>query len=203
MIVRSQKFYSERFPRRAGVIPYTIRDQRLYFLLGIDRRTRELTDFGGGVKITETMVKGALREFDEESCKMFGNSITEEHLTESPAVTNHDRNIAIFFVNIDSKWLDDAEIEFVNKQKELGDMKKHNELIGVKWVSQENFRLIAFNRKSQCMWKRIQNILCWNTSWCELHLTLLCPELNSAITNSWRCVSKGLKTRYAESIIVS
>jgi hypothetical protein len=180
MFIYSQDLdHEKKTPVRAGVIPFTVRDHRLHFLLGIDRRTRELTDFGGGVKNTETMLDAAFRELLEESCKIFGGSVTKEHLKESPAVANSSRTAAIFFI------------------------KKHNELIGVKWVDQENFKLIAFNRRSQCMWKRIQNILCWNTTWSDLRLTLMLgPELTNAIKNSWNSYKSGITSQYTQGITV-
>jgi hypothetical protein len=204
MFIYSQDLdHEKKTPVRAGVIPFTVRDHRLHFLLGIDRRTRELTDFGGGVKNTETMLDAAFRELLEESCKIFGGSVTKEHLKESPAVANSSRTAAIFFLRVDSKWIDNAEIEFNTKQQELCGIKKHNELIGVKWVDQENFKLIAFNRRSQCMWKRIQNILCWNTTWSELRLTLMLgPELTNAIKNSWNYYKSGITSQYTQGITV-
>jgi len=183
------------YPARAGVIPFTVYNHRLHFLLGIDRLSRDLTDFGGGVKSNETMVDAAYREFFEESCMVFKDVVAKEDLTDAPVVTNRLRNVAIFFLRIDSKWLNIADIEFRNKQQELSGIKKHNELIGVKWVEQDNFKQIVFNRKSQCLWKRIQNILCLNTNWNELRITLMLgPELTHAVKTSWFYLSnKGVK----------
>jgi len=60
---------------RAGVIPFTIYDNRLYFLMGIDRATGELTDFGGHSKMTETIAETALRELTEETCEIFKDDL--------------------------------------------------------------------------------------------------------------------------------
>lgn len=164
---------------RAGVIPFTIKNNYLYFLLGIDRETRELTDFGGGVKITESMVDAAYREFFEESCRLFCNDISKNDVTRSVAITNGVQNTAIFFVYIDSTWLQRAESEFNGCQRKLPKVKKYNELIGVKWVNEQDFKSMAFDKCNQCMWKRIQNILCENTSWNELRFSLILgPDLS-------------------------
>ncbi len=177
--------------RRAGVIPFTVKNNSLYFLLGIDRGTRELTDFGGGVKSAETMVDGALREFTEESCEIFSSTITKEHIRHSPAIINSLQNSAIFFLRIDSHWIDTAEEVFDTYQKELRQIKKHNELIGIKWIVDSDFKLVAFNRRSQCMWKRIQNMLRMNTTWKELRLMLILgPELTNAVKDSWYLLSQ-------------
>ena len=60
-------------PRRAGVIIYTVSNGRLYFAMGLDSNTHDLTDFGGTVEYEtdENAVKGALREFSEETLGIF------------------------------------------------------------------------------------------------------------------------------------
>ncbi len=178
---------------RAGVIPFTIKNNHLYFLLGIDRGTRELTDFGGGVKASESMVDAAYRELLEESCKLFYSDISKNDVTSSVAITNHVQNTAIFFVYIDSGWLQRAESEFNNYQRRLVGVKKYNELIGVKWVKEQDFEMIAFDKCNQCMWRRIQNILCENTNWTELRFSLILgPDLTRVIKQiaSFNCLSK-------------
>ena len=205
MFVNGRDLNSQKGAVRAGVIPFTVRENRLHFLLGIDRRTRELTDFGGGVKSHETMVGAAHRELEEESCGLFESIIKESQLQSSPAISNSERNTAIFFLRIDPEWLDTAEQIFSKKQQALAEIKKHNELIGVKWVAQEDFKLIAFNRRSQCMWKRVQNILRWNTTWNELRLQLMLgPELTNAVKTSWNYLTrKNLEDQLVQRMVVS
>ncbi len=186
LFVKGRNLEKQNGITRAGVIPFTVRDNLIHFLLGIDRRTRELTDFGGGVKSTETIIGGAYRELGEESCELFGSFVTEDQLYSSLALINREGTTAIFFLRVAPEWLDIAEQEFSNKQKNLTEYRKHNELIGIKWVNQDSFKFIAFNRRSQCMWKRIQNIFYWNTTWNELQLTLMLgPELTTAVQNSF------------------
>lgn len=173
MILYGKDLDTKRGQVRAGVIPYTIKDNQVYFLLGIDRRTRELTDFGGGVKSDETILEAAQRELGEETCKLFGNTVTKKHLRYSPAVCNTNRDTAILFLLIDPMWIDYAEELFSNFQGNYNNIKKHTELIGVKWVTEKYFQKVAFNRRVQCMWRRIQNLLRLNTSWCDLRCTLM------------------------------
>ena len=52
---------------RAGVIPYTLTNENLYFLFGVDEASNDFTDFGGGVKTDEDCIEGAIREFKEET----------------------------------------------------------------------------------------------------------------------------------------
>lgn len=185
---------------RAGVIPYTIKDNRLYFLLGIDRRTRELTDFGGGAKLEETMSEAALRELHEESCEIFKDHITVEQLSTSPVVMNQCKTAIIFFIKIDPLWLLCAEKRFKENQYRLHSISKYLELIGIKWVEENHFKEIAFNRKKQCMWRRIQNIVRTNTTWHELRVALLLgPELHNIIKKSLLVESAKRKLHYDHS----
>lgn len=191
--------------KRAGVIVYTVHNNELYFLLGIDRRTREFTDFGGGCKQSETLLESAWREFGEESCDIFKNYLTQRDLECSVAVTNSARDTAIFFVYVSDKWLSHAEIKFNsfnispdefcgNTSAYLGscEVTRRNanaylgsceatrrnanaylENINVKWVKDSDFYTIAFNKKSQCMWGRVQKFLMNNVNYTELKLCLI------------------------------
>src|SRR3989304_3199471 len=104
---------------RAGVIPFTIKNNRLYFLLGVYRDTGELTDFGGGVKTSESIIDAAYRELFEESCKIFDDSILKTDLNRSIVITNTVQNMAIFFLYLHSEWLQKAEVKFNTSQKTL------------------------------------------------------------------------------------
>ncbi len=86
-------------PKRAGVIMYTTYNGVLYFGLGVDQKSHDLTDFGGGVYYTgdRNAVRGALREFDEETLSIFKN-ITPEEI--SHCLSIYDENNLIIFVRI-------------------------------------------------------------------------------------------------------
>lgn len=59
---------------RCGVIPYFIFNEEMYFILGMDEKTGDLTDFGGWIgKNDSNSLAAALREFNEESLNTFGN----------------------------------------------------------------------------------------------------------------------------------
>jgi hypothetical protein len=176
-------------PKRAGVIPYTIRDSKLYFLLGVDRASRDLTDFGGGVKGTESAIDTAFRELMEETCELFGNTINKDELLNSPVITTRSGKMAIFFLYVDPNWLYHAEPIFRACQSRLYKIKKYNEMLGIKWVVDIDFKIIAFNRYNQSMWKRVQNILSFNTNWNELRIRLFCGhELCSTNVEQWHLV---------------
>lgn len=162
----------KRCIRRAGVIPYTIYKKNLFFLLGIDRETRDFTDFGGGVKSTESIYEGALRELNEESCNIFSQIITAENIQQSPGVISQDNTLAIFFVYVDPRWIENAADTFKTNQEKLMGVKKHDELVNIKWVDQEEFKSMAFSRRDSRMWIRPRDHLLKNTNWERLHLAL-------------------------------
>lgn len=83
--------FTEYKPERAGVIVKVVNKDNIYYCLGLDWRSNELTDFGGHVeyifkprsqkKLTTPFdpnaYEGAKREFYEESFNVFG-TISEE-----------------------------------------------------------------------------------------------------------------------------
>lgn len=185
MIVYGRELEIKKEGARAGFIPFTIKNGSLYFLLGIDRRTRELTDFGGGVKASETLLRGGCREWSEESCKMFDEEVDDNKLLNSVAVVKRDWRAAIVFYHVNPSWLDNAEAVFKQNQADLSGIRKHQELIGVKWVSKDQFANIMFDRRYHCVWRRIQNIIRWSTTPKELFLTLvLGPKIVHAVDST-------------------
>ena len=163
---------------RAGIIPYTIDNNgKLYFLLGIDEATGELTDFGGGVKQDENVFQTAHREFIEESCNVFDNVVTVQDIKNSPVIINGKRNSALFFVRVNNSWLEKANVVFINNRKKVPLLKKYFEMSDIMWLSENNFVQIVFDSKCKYMWSRIQNIIRRNTTWEELKLRLKSGEL--------------------------
>lgn len=161
-------------PVRAGVIPYTIdKFGELHFLLGIDRRTRELTDFGGGIKTHETSIQGALRELHEESCRVFTTIITKTDLEKATIIVNNKKDIVLFLVYIEPSWLDTALQKFRQNQH-LYRSRKYNELISIKWIREKYFPAIAYNPRNHCMWKKIKKMFTQSgLNWAELRLILI------------------------------
>ena len=54
---------------RAGIIPYFLHHQHIYYILAIDRKSKNIIDFGGGFDIEKdnNLLDTALREYYEES----------------------------------------------------------------------------------------------------------------------------------------
>ena len=83
-------------PQRGGVIPYTVKDGEVYFGMGIDTKTGDLTDFGGGIRYKKDgdAITGSLREFMEESLCIFG--AYDSHAVQNNVVVYTDTMMIIF-----------------------------------------------------------------------------------------------------------
>jgi len=91
---------------RAGIIPYTFHNDKLYFGFGVDTKTSDLTDFGGGVQFIDNgAINAAIREFREETLGVFeplwSNDLNGQH------VIYNDRTLIVLLYcgNIDPRTI--------------------------------------------------------------------------------------------------
>ena len=86
---------------RSGAILYKLQGNEFVFLMGIDTKSGEITDFAGGIKLKqENQVSGGLRELEEESCGVFG-SIDENEVSEHLVIYNKDTVIMLIHIDFD------------------------------------------------------------------------------------------------------
>jgi len=143
---------AKRKTPRAAVIPYLIIDDVIYFLLGTDKVSGDLTDLGGGVKKGEFALLAALREFREESDEVFGDIYHDvnQRLIDI-AVT--DEKMSVLFLPVGKEWYKKAPQEFA---KRVGYSKKkaHDEISELVWVKDTEFRDVT--SKNGRMWRRLK-----------------------------------------------
>jgi len=61
-----------KIPTRCGIIPFINDNNGIQLCMGIDRKSNEISDFGGGLKKSDLYdIDGAFREFKEESLNVF------------------------------------------------------------------------------------------------------------------------------------
>lgn len=86
-------------PQRAGVIMYTYFENKIYFGMGYDAKSHDVTDFGGGViyKKDGNAITGALREFSEETLHIF-NVLKIDEIIESLVL--YDNENLVIFLNL-------------------------------------------------------------------------------------------------------
>lgn len=151
-------------PNRAGVIIYTIVNGTMYIGLGLDSRSHDLTDFGGGVvyKTDINAVRGALREFEEETLGIFDPLSIED--IKKCLVLYDDNNLIIFIhINMDPNIICQEFNEkyqvITNKNKMITRKKYYPEVCGITWLTLKEFHQsiretgIIFSRVKQFLYK--------------------------------------------------
>ena len=150
-------------PQRAGVIIYTVVEGATYFGLGLDSRTHDLTDFGGGViyKKDHNVIKGALREFEEETLQIFEKIIPDD-IKKCPVIYD-EQNLIIFIhmeidpdavcYNFNTRYNEIIELINVGTKKKMRDP----EVCGITWLNWEDFQKAIKNEG--IMFSRVQRFL--------------------------------------------
>ena len=139
-------------PIRGGVIIYTLYNNNIFFGLGIDSKTHDITDFGGGIsyKKDKNVILGSIREFNEETLNIF-DDISFEELQECPVI--YDNNLLLLFlrVNINPNDISNYFLEIYKKTK----LKK--EVCSITWFSLDEF--IHIIKNSKILFYKIKNLL--------------------------------------------
>lgn len=137
--------------QRCGVIPYTIFNDKIYFLFGRDSKFNELSDFGGGIKKRENTLSGGVREFQEESNSLFGDAFYKpNNFVSDLTITNLEMKMAMIFKPIGIEWIYSASRKFESANCSI--KKKNCEICGVEWVCLDEME----NRR---VWKKISAFL--------------------------------------------
>ena len=127
--------------KRAGVIPFVDVDGNMLknkiegnirlWGFSIDRRYRELSDFGGKVeKKDNNSIEAALREFKEESLDSFP---IPDNISECEVVIDPVRHMMIIFIPIDINPID-ADNIFNSR------VNKNSESYGIVWLSGQKIK---------------------------------------------------------------
>lgn len=144
--------------RRCSVVPYTIRNGVLYFLLGRDKVFHNLTDLGGGIKKNELAIRGGaliggVREFMEESNGVFGKMFYHpDVLYDKVAIINTRTRMAAVFLPVGEEWIDKAVERFnvESRKRRKGEWDEIEELV---WVTEEDFQSLVHSSK---MWRPVR-----------------------------------------------
>lgn len=116
--------------RRAGVILYTQLRNEIWFGLGIDRLSKDITDFGGSRELRDrNAIETACREFYEESLGIYG--IFPYDAVQNLKCVYNKRSLIIFIpVIVNPKTA-------VRSFKCM--VKNTDEISGLIWLTRENF----------------------------------------------------------------
>lgn len=132
---------------RAGMIPYIKRPDGIYFLMGVDMKTKEFSDFGGGIKNNETPIQAALRELHEETRQLL-TDIGEIKL----GIYDRHNSTCVIFCEIDNSLFNTLPQTFLETTK-LGD--EYNEMSELVFLSTERMINLVYSENSK-MWSRIR-----------------------------------------------
>lgn len=139
---------------RAAVVPYVIKNGEIFFLLGQDHQSGDITDLGGGVKKYESTLAAALREFEEESDEILGRLHPNDFVC---SVALLDGQMGALFIPLSEKWYTDAPKLFEDRKKHQR-KKTHSEIDHLIWFNAEEFQKISKPEASAKtkMWKRLR-----------------------------------------------
>lgn len=133
--------WEKKKPPRAGIIVYNFYQDKVLLCMGVDRKTKELTDFGGGIsyKLDKNAIRGAIREFTEESLGVFGE-IEEKDLAE--CVVAYTCNMAIIFLPLACNPEEITKLFISRYSKE-----KVGEVSSLAWMEAKTFLTTLYKKK--------------------------------------------------------
>ena len=152
---------------RSSVILYTIINNNIWFLLGIDKKTGEITDLGGGIKKHENNLVAGYREFNEETNGIFKDVTNSINLDNTVALINYkqrhgvDSNMkkylmSVLFIPVDGSFTIKSR-QFKNEVNNNGDA-CNDEIKDLVWIKDVEF--IDLINRTHCrynLWSRIAN----------------------------------------------
>lgn len=151
-------------PQRAGVILWTKIDNEIFFGFGIDTKTKELTDFAGGInyKKDKTVVLGALRECKEETLGLY--ALHELDVACSPVI--YDTKNLIIFIKVES-CVHPIQISksFAEKYKyQCSEYSKRGskelpEVCGIRWLDERELYNAVHGTRKGVIFSRVKNFL--------------------------------------------
>ena len=148
-------------PKRAGLIPYSTYNNQVFLGFGIDTRSKDITDFAGGVNKSEKLIDAALREGKEETLDLI--SLEKKDVDECLCISNN-RNLTIFVPvsHVPYKFTQEfsrryrAECECVQEKKR----KFRPEVCDIVWFSLSEFKMkIAYPGAKDLWYSRTRNFL--------------------------------------------
>ena len=172
---------------RAGVVFYTFINNELHICFGRDRRTGELTDFGGGKKRNENPIKCAIREGNEESRCAF-SKITVNQIQGFYCL--YSSKMLIIFIptaspnNIDVRCISNENFTncllLNNKQK---NDRRYNEISEIVWLNENQLNNLFSPRPSVQLFAKVRRFI-YSCSNLSQDINLLKQILKSVVNDN-------------------
>ena len=150
---------------RAGIIPYTTVNQKIYYCLGMDWPSGDYTDFGGrfSPKMDNNLTDCAMRELREESLDVFP---TSKNIDDCLAI--YDNSTIIIFMKVSgdmNKFTRTFERVASREMKRRPDIRL--EVKSIKWFAQHQMKGLA---NSKSMYALVSKLI--RSSLDDIHVTL-------------------------------
>jgi hypothetical protein len=140
------KALTHHYCNRSGIIPYTVIDGELYFLLARDKHSKNITDFGGTPRGNEKTLVCAKREFEEETIRCLPDTayVPVNGMSMCGCITDSDGRgggMTIIFLplRISVEWLDTAPKMF-QYRLDRTTRKCEQENTEIMWFTSEELR---------------------------------------------------------------
>lgn len=147
---------------RAGFIIYTLFDDIMYFMVGVDSGSHELSDFAGRIiyKIDNHAVNGAIREFQEETLEIF-ESVSLDDIKNCIALYDNDNLLIFLPIKVNPEIICQ---EFNEKYQQVvqNNQLKYKpdpdpEVCGITWLTLEELNYSI--KTNGIMYSRVQDFL--------------------------------------------
>lgn len=124
---------------RAGIIPYFVKNNTIFFGFGLDAATAGIGDFGGHVEAKDTdVLDAAIREYQEESLSIFGD-LNREILQDCFVLIGPETAEILLPVNKNA-------MEYCTKFRELIRDNPEHEVQEIIWLTKEQISKIIDNQ---------------------------------------------------------
>ena len=135
---------------RAGIIPYVKVDGMIYFLMGMDKKHEELSDFGGGIKNNETPPMAGKRELFEEVKEL----LTDNDISEIKCgIYDRHNSTCVMFCQILNKDIYSNIVSTFSSCEKFGE--QYNEMRNLVWIDLPRMIQLIYSPNS-IIWSRIR-----------------------------------------------
>jgi hypothetical protein len=148
--------------RRCGTVFYTVISGQIYFCLGRDKESGDLTDFGGARKRNENPIECAVRESNEESRYSFA-TLTVADVQDCfclynsamliifiPIITDSDNIITVTSYNFNNRV-------FLPEQQKF--YKCYNEVSELYWLSENDINMLLLGLTVDNLFYRVKKFI--------------------------------------------
>lgn len=159
--------------QRAGVVFYFFDEKEIFFILGLDRKFQEWTDFGGSVDVGENGAEAAYREMTEETLGIFQARLegVKNMIEKSHAVIEPNMVIIFMPLNINKEEFTEYQMKFQEQVNILNNVVENTEINaftlpefeGLVLNSQQEVKHKMYDKTALLIAKKMSDIKHWGT----------------------------------------